>query len=80
MTSALSALAKSNKPTTTRLAGNLIYLPKNGIAVVPITCANSPNRLSRSKLILLYDGIFTSLQTAILYNCCVSNKIVLNQV
>ena len=42
-TSAISGTAKSNRPTPTRFAAGTIYLRKNGIAVLPITCASAPN-------------------------------------
>ena len=42
-TSAISGTANSNKSAPTRFAAGTIYLSKNGIAVLPITCASAPN-------------------------------------
>ena len=42
-TSAISGTANSNKSAPTRFADGTIYLRKNGIAVLPITCASAPN-------------------------------------
>ena len=42
-TSAISGTATYNKSTPTRFAAGTIYLRKNGIAVLPITCASAPN-------------------------------------
>ena len=42
-TSAISGTANSNKSAPTRFAAGTIYLRKNGIAVLPITCASAPN-------------------------------------
>ena len=42
-TSEISGIANSNKSAPTRFAAGTIYLPKNGIAVLPITCASAPN-------------------------------------
>ena len=42
-TSAISGTANSNKSTPTRIAAGKINLRKNGIAVLPITCAKAPN-------------------------------------
>ena len=41
-TSAISGTANSNKSAPTRFAAGTIYLRKNGIAVLPITCASAP--------------------------------------
>ena len=41
-TSAFSGTANSNNSTPTRFAAGTIYLRKNGIAVLPITCARAP--------------------------------------
>ena len=42
-TSAISGTANSNTSASTRFAAGTIYLRKNGIAVLPITCASAPN-------------------------------------
>ena len=42
-TSAISGTANSNKSAPTRFAAGKIYLRKNGIAVLPKTCASEPN-------------------------------------
>ena len=42
-TSAISGTANSYKSAPTPLAAGTIYLSKNGIAVLPITCASAPN-------------------------------------
>ena len=42
-TSAITGTANSNKSAPTRFAAGTIYLCKNGIAVLPITCASVPN-------------------------------------
>ena len=41
--SAISGTPKSNNSTPTRFAAGTIYLGKNGIAVLPMTCASAPN-------------------------------------
>ena len=45
ITSPISGAANSNKSAPTRFAAGTIYLRKNGIAVLPITCARAPNPL-----------------------------------
>ena len=42
-TSGISGTANSNKSAPMRFAAGTIYLRKNGIAVLPITCASAPN-------------------------------------
>ena len=42
-TSAISGTANSNKSAPTRFAAGALYLTKNGIAVLPITCASVSN-------------------------------------
>ena len=42
-TSAISCAANSNKTAPTRFAAGTIYLRKNGIEVLAITCASVPN-------------------------------------
>ena len=42
-TSAISGTGTSNKSAPTRFAAGTTYLRKNGIAVLPITCARAPN-------------------------------------
>ena len=42
-TSATSGTANSNKSAPTGFAAGKIYLRKNGIAVLPISCVNAPN-------------------------------------
>ena len=48
-TSAFSGTAISNKSAPTRFAVGTIYLRKNGIAVLPITCASAPNHRPRCR-------------------------------
>ena len=48
-TSAISGTANCNKSAPTRFAAGTIFLQKNGIAVVPITCASEPNPRSRGR-------------------------------
>ena len=48
-TSAISGTANSNKSAPTRFAAGTIYLRKNGIAVLPITCASAPNPRPRCR-------------------------------
>ena len=48
-TSAISGTANSNKSAPTRFAAATIYLSKNGIAVLPITCAGAPNPRTRCR-------------------------------
>ena len=48
-TSEISATANSNKSAPTRFAAGTIYLRKNGIAVLPITCASASNPLPRCR-------------------------------
>ena len=44
-TSAIAGTANSNKSAPTRFAAGTIYLRKNGIAVLRITCVRAPNPL-----------------------------------
>ena len=60
-TSAISGTAKSNKSAPTRFPARTIYLRKNGIAVLPLTCATAPNSRPRCRPILLWNGISTCL-------------------
>ena len=48
-TSATSGKANSNKSAPKCFAAGTIYLRKNGIAVLPIPCANAPNRRPRCR-------------------------------
>ena len=48
-TSAISGTANSNKSAPTRFAAGTTYLRKNGIAVLPITCASAPNPRPRCR-------------------------------
>ena len=41
--SAISGAANSNNSAPTRFAAGTIYLRKNGIEVLPISCASAPN-------------------------------------
>ena len=47
ITSAISGAATSNISAPTHFAALTIYLRKNGIAVLPVTSANTPNRRPR---------------------------------
>ena len=49
ITSPISGAANSNKSAPTRFAAGTIYLRKNGIAVLPITCASAPNPRPRCR-------------------------------
>ena len=48
-TSAFSGTANSNKSAPTRFEAGTIFLRKNGIAVLPITCASAPNHRLRCR-------------------------------
>ena len=48
-TSAVSGTANSNKSAPTLFAAGTIFLRKNGIAVLPITCASAPNPRPRCR-------------------------------
>ena len=65
-TSAISGTANSNKSAPTRFAAGTIYLRKNGIAVLPITCASAPNPRPRCRPTRLQYGISTCLEATIL--------------
>ena len=65
-TSAISGTANSNKSAPTRFAAGTTYLRKNGIAVLPITCARAPNPLPLCLPTALYYGIYTCLEATIL--------------
>ena len=65
-TSAISGTANSNKSAPTRFAAGTIYLRKNGIAVLPITCGRAPNPRPRRRPTPLYYGISTCLEATIL--------------
>ena len=64
-TSAISGTANSNNSAPTRFAAGRIYLRKNGIAVLPITCASAPNPRPRCQPTPLEYGISTSLEATI---------------
>ena len=49
LTSPISGAANSNKSAPTRFAAETFYLPKKGIAVLPITCASAPNPRPRCR-------------------------------
>ena len=66
-TSATSDTANSNKSAPTRFAAGTINLRKNGIAVLPITCASALNPRPRCLTTPLEYGISTSLEATILY-------------
>ena len=65
-TSAISGTANSNKSAPTRFAAGTIFLRKNGIAVLPVTCASAPNPRSRCRPTPLNYGISTCLESTIL--------------
>ena len=48
-TSAISGTANSNNSAPTRFEAGTIFLRKNGIAVLPITCASAPNHRLRCR-------------------------------
>ena len=56
-TSAISGTANSNKSAPTRFAAGTIYLRKNGIALLPITCASASNPRPRCRPTTLKNGI-----------------------
>ena len=66
ITSAISGTANSNKSAPTRFAAGTTYLRKNGIAVLPITCARAPNPLPLYLPTALEYGISTRLEATIL--------------
>ena len=47
--SAISGTANSNESAPTGFAAGTIYLRKNGIAVLPLTCASAPNPRPRCR-------------------------------
>ena len=63
-TSALSGAANSNKSAPTRFAAGTIYLRRNEIAVLPITCGCAPNLRPRCRPMPLLNGISTCLKAA----------------
>ena len=65
-TSAISGTANSNKSAPTCFAAGTTYLRKNGIAVLPITCARAPKPLPLCLPTALYYGISTCLEATIL--------------
>ncbi len=65
-TSAISSTANSNKSAPTRFPAGTIYLRKNGISVLPITCASAPNPRPRCQPTPLSYGISTCLEATIL--------------
>ena len=65
-TSAISGTAKSNMSAPMRFAAGTTYLRKNGIAVLPISCARAPNPLPLCLPTALYYGISTCLEETIL--------------
>ena len=60
-TSAVSGAANSNKSAPTRFAATT-HSRKDGIAVLPITCANAPNPLLGCRPNPLWNGISTCRQ------------------
>ena len=66
ITSPISGAANSNKSAPTLFAAGTIYLCKNGIAVLPITCARAPNPLPLCLPTALLYGISTCLEATIL--------------
>ena len=65
-TTAISGTAISNKSAPTRFAAGTKDLRKNGIAVLPITCACAPNPRLRCRPTPLLNGISTSLEATTL--------------
>ena len=64
--SAISGTATSNKSTPTRFAGGTIFFRKNGIEVLPITCASAPNPHPSSRPIPLWKEISTCFEAIVL--------------
>ena len=64
-TSASSGTASSNK-SPTRFAAGTMYLLKNGIEVLPKTCASVPNACPRYRPRPIKNGISTCLEATIL--------------
>ena len=65
-TSAISGTANPNMSAPMRCAAGTTYLSKNGIAVLPITCASAPNPRPRCRPTPLQYGISTYLEATIL--------------
>ena len=65
-TSAISGAATSNKSAPTRFAAATIYLRKNRIVSLPITCASAPKPHPRCRPIPLQNGISICLEATIL--------------
>ena len=63
-TSAISGTANSNKSAPTRFAAGTIYIRKNGIAVLPISCGSAPNPRPGCRPTPLYYGISSCLKQA----------------
>ena len=66
ITSPISGAANSNMSAPKRFAAGTTYLRKNGIAVLPMTCARAPKPLPLSLPTALYYGISTCLEATIL--------------
>ena len=66
ITSATSGTANSNKSAPTHSAAGTIFLRKNGIAVLPTSCASAPNPRPRCRPTPLKNGISTSLEATVL--------------
>ena len=65
-TSAVTGTANSNKSAPKHFAAGTIYLRKNGIEILPITCASAPNLRPRCRPTPLQNGISTCLEATIL--------------
>ena len=61
-----SANSNNNKSAPTRFAAGTIFLHKNGIAGLPITCASATNPRPRCRPTPPKNGISTCLQATIL--------------
>ena len=71
--SAIFSTANSIKSTPTRFAAGTVYLRKNGIVVILITCASAPKHLSLCRLIPLQIGIYACFG-ATTFNVCQVRK------
>ena len=65
-TSAISGTANSDNSASSPSAARMIYSRKNGIAVLPITCAGAPKPRTRCRPTPLWNGISTCVEATIL--------------
>ena len=74
LTSPVSGAAKSNMSAPMRFAAATTYLRKNGIAVLPITCARAPKPLPSFFLPLYSMEFLLALKQPSCSILCVKNE------